>query len=285
MPSVGFEDYYREVFGARWPLLRTALCGPAPQVNLRQIYPELGGDYWLDPASLLLSRLLPLEGSQIWDMCAAPGGKMLGLALRQKQLDRFPNCQLLATERSSARFQRLKQQHQLLPEPQNVRLQRADACRLAQHYKKTGQQFDSILLDAPCSSERHLLKNPKLLNQWNRSRSLRNSCLQMALLCSGLDCLAPSGYLLYTTCAVSPLENAQVVHKALQKRTSLGIQAVPLNQETCPGWNLEPTWPEPKNQKEKPLGYNILPDCQSQYAGCGPFYFCLLHRALTKNTQ
>ncbi|WGK69017.1 hypothetical protein P0082_11110 [Candidatus Haliotispira prima] len=295
--SEEFDTHYSELFGKRWQTLRPALCASATaggsQLNLRELRAlALSGDYWLDKASCLLAQLLAERvseagsreeaeeteekaepnGPQIWDMCAAPGGKMLRLALAMQGR---PAAGLLASDVSIPRFARLQQQRALLPAgmQQQVVLQRADACLLALKHKAAGRSFDAILLDAPCSSERHVLaQSPELLSRWRTSRSKRNGRTQLALLCAALDCLAPGGHLLYATCALSPAENSAVVARALKKRPLLGVHPAPFEVTDYPEWTFESLFPE----SGQALGYSILPD---RNAGCGPLYFCLLHRS------
>ena len=60
--------------------------------------------YYLDKASLLPARALRISGAnRIIDLCAAPGGKGLVLALRMD-----PEATLTANDRSRARLQRLR---------------------------------------------------------------------------------------------------------------------------------------------------------------------------------
>ena len=107
----------------------------------------------MDKASIIASASLPLDGAEsILDMCAAPGGKTLVLA------SLMPNeCHLLANDRSGDRVNRLKKvlDDSLPPNKRN----RIDVCckDAAAMCRANNECFDRILLDAPCSSERHVL--------------------------------------------------------------------------------------------------------------------------------
>jgi 16S rRNA C967 or C1407 C5-methylase (RsmB/RsmF family) len=108
--------------------------------------------------------------------------------------------------------------------------------------------YDRILLDAPCSSERHVLNDPKALAQWSPSRTRTLAQQAIALLCSALEALRPGGWLLYSTCSISPHENEQVLEKFRLKR---------------PGkWSL-------LDQA------TILPD---EHTGAGPLFWALLQK-------
>lgn len=277
-----FQDYFSEVYGARWPEIYQALCSEKKQVSLASprdlasfglsFGQYLDYDYWLDPASCLVASLLPLsyfgdaeqEGPapevSIWDMCAAPGGKMLCLAMRMSE-----GMKLWATEVSAPRFQRLEQQRSLLAgsTQSQVELSRANACLAA---RQSQRSFDRILLDAPCSSEGHLLGKARLMAEWNPGRSKRNQQTQVALLCAGIDAMNEGAMLLYATCSLSPLENQEAVAKALAKRESVELREVLWQAEDLEAWNLD----------RCDMGYQVLPD---RNAGAGPLYFCLLQRS------
>lgn len=109
-------------------------------------------------------------------------------------------------------------------------------CRWWQHEQAA---YDALLLDAPCSSERHLALRgtPVTREDWSPSRSQRNAATQLALLLSAAQLLKPGGRLVYSTCSISPGENDGVVGKALKK------SKVPLVQVPLEDW-----WPQLKRQ-------------------------------------
>ena len=114
--------------------------------------------------------------------------------------------------------------------------------------------YDRILLDAPCSSDRHVLNSPSHLEMWSVKRVKRLSVEQGSLLASAVDALRPGGELIYGTCALSPLENDAVVAKILKKRKMMEFVRIE-------------DLPEGADRTE--LGVHILPD---KTRGCGPIY-------------
>ena len=114
--------------------------------------------------------------------------------------------------------------------------------------------YDRILLDAPCSSDRHVLNSPSHLEVWSVKRVKRLSVEQGSLLASAVDALRPGGELIYGTCALSPLENDAVVAKILKKRKMIEFVRIE-------------DLPEGADRTE--LGVHILPD---KTRGCGPIY-------------
>lgn len=73
--------------------------------------------------------------------------------------------------------------------------------------------FDSILLDAPCSSEWRInLNDDKVWSNWTLWNIKRNFKIQRDMLRNNMDLLKEGGELLYSTCTLAPEENEAVVH-------------------------------------------------------------------------
>ncbi|MDE5899681.1 MAG: RsmB/NOP family class I SAM-dependent RNA methyltransferase [Treponemataceae bacterium] len=266
----GFESYYGGVFGGRWPRLKVALsAGP---MHARW---DSGGSapYFLDPASVFAALQLPVDGARrILDMCAAPGGKTLVLASRMPE-----DAALDANERSAVRRQRLfRVCDECLPEAvrSRVRILGLDGARMC----RTGVQYDRILLDAPCSSERHVLESPKHLAEWSPSRVKSLAVEQWALLSSAYRMLSPGGFLLYSTCALCPEENDGVAARLLKKFPDAadvfdgGGTAPGVHEDVSPFCAQEFSF----SPERTAHGWHILPD---SCGGCGPIWFSLLKKA------
>lgn len=259
-----FEEYYSQLFGTRWQSLKDALLG-------EPIYCEYnaGGEkpYFLDPGSVMAAQSLPLKDAEkLLDMCAAPGGKTLVLADNMEE-----DASLDSNERSPDRKQRLDRVvAESLPVSVSKRI-KTSCSDCATWCRRQTECYDRILLDAPCSSERHVLADPKYLAQWTPNRIKTLSMEQWALLSSGWRLLKPEGYLLYATCALSPKENDQVVERLFKKFD-----------------DVEKAEPNFEGQKIKfsfipehtLYGYHVLPDT---CAGAGPLYFSLLRKKMKQD--
>ncbi len=248
-----FESYYSNQFGDRWPNLKKALLKAGSHMELK--FPGSRSSYFLDRASWTAARALPvIPGMEVLDMCAAPGGKSLILASRLQG-----DGSLTCNELSPARRKRLKTvlfEH--LPEEWHkiIRITGFDASKWCLHEKEA---YDAVLLDAPCSSERHLLHSPEHLKQWSPGRTKNLAIRQYSLAVSALDTLKPGGWLLYSTCSLSSLENDGIIEKMLKKRKGY-FTVTDIRSE------------EGENTK---YGKMILPD----QGGWGPIYFTLLQKA------
>ena len=101
--------------------------------------------------------------------------------------------------------------------------------------------FDLILADAPCSGQSLLAKGIPNPGCFNSSVTGGNAKRQRGILLAALRCLAPGGFLLYTTCTYAPEENERNVLYLLKRHPDLHTITVPelehfrssLTQEAC----------------------------------------------------
>ena len=272
-----FEEYYSAIYGERWPALKAALLKESQPKAFKAF--DGGPEYFLDSASVLAALSLPLKNAQkILDMCAAPGGKSLVLARRMNG-----GASLRCNERSFDRFQRLRKvvaEHLPQDTQERVKISCGDGALLC---KKESVLYDAILLDAPCSSERHVLNDPKYLAEWSPARVKSLAMQQWALLSCAFRLLAPGGFLLYSTCAINQSENSSLAGRLLAKFPD--ARALPIEElldkqkeaaEAVRGsFDMEAL---PKFEAQE-LGFSILPDVQD---GAGPIYFCLFEKTMDK---
>ena len=272
-----FEEYYSAIYGERWPTLKAALLKESQPKAFKAF--DGGPEYFLDSASVLAALSLPLKNAQkILDMCAAPGGKSLVLARRMNG-----GASLRCNERSFDRFQRLRKvvaEHLPQDTQERVKISCGDGALLC---KKESVLYDAILLDAPCSSERHVLNDPKYLAEWSPARVKSLAMQQWALLSCAFRLLAPGGFLLYSTCAINQSENSSLAGRLLAKFSD--ARALPIEElldkqkeavEAVKGsFDMEAL---PKFEAQE-LGFSILPDVQD---GAGPIYFCLFEKTMDK---
>jgi 16S rRNA (cytosine967-C5)-methyltransferase len=90
------------------------------------------------------------------------------------------------------------------------------------------KKFDRILIDAPCTGTGTLGRNPEIKWRIRPSGPSELSSLQSAILRNALDCLAPGGRVVYSTCSLEIEENEAVVvpyHPVRIERRLPGIQA------------------------------------------------------------
>ena len=213
--------------------------------------------YIMDPASFLAIEHFPINAEDVvLDMCAAPGGKALVLAEKL-----FQQGQLFANELSEPRRERLIKVIQNYI-PRDLRSKIWVKGWDAQFYGlKMPETFDKILLDAPCSGERHMLESEKDTSDWSIKRSERLTVRQYSLLASAYLALKTDGLIMYSTCSINPMENDKIVSKLIKKKKKIQVEKI--------DWKFDLFKPE-----ETEHGYIFLPD----KFGFGPIYFSLLRK-------
>ena len=278
----GFDSYYCSLFGERWQGLKASLLKENTYAAVKVQDKET---YYMDPASVCAALTLP-SGEENLDLCAAPGGKTLVLALCMSDM-----ANLYSNERSQQRKKRLDSVVQnSLPEQISSRV--FTSCSDGALWcKKETKKFDSILLDAPCSSERHVLTDSKYLSEWSPSRVKSVSMEQWALLSSAWRLLREGGYLLYATCALNPTENEEQI-KRLQKKFAdaevFGLEKMKdsfmQNLKKASSFislqNSDIESLESLYTLSEPLenGVHLLPDSEKN---TGPLYFCLVRKRVS----
>lgn len=213
MSNSAFDAYYANIYGARWEKLRAALL--APPAAIIAYNHRLKEAYRLDCASVLAAKSLRLpQSGLILDACAAPGGKTLVLASLMNE-----RTSLLSNEISSERRRRLVNvlnRHAPPHARDRIVATGFDAAAAAARKSERGR-FAGVLLDAPCSSERHILRNERLLEQWTPARPRFLCSRQWALLSAAFLLLQENASLVYATCAINPAENDDVAERLLAK--------------------------------------------------------------------
>ena len=265
----GFEKYYQDLYGARWQELKNSF---QKETNTVEYFVKgAQNPYYLDSASVVAAVCLPVKNAQkILDLCAAPGGKTVVLASRMDK-----ETELFANERSASRKTRLQNTvNTCLPSEINSRI-KISCSDGAVWCKKQSECFDRILLDAPCSSERHVFLDSKYLDQWTPSRIKTVTMQQWSLLSCAFRLLKENGIMVYSTCALCPLENDLMIENLLQKfnKEKDTIQVLPIEydkEEIKSFCSAE----LPDFEKTK-YGAQILPDIQN---GAGPIYFSIIKK-------
>ena len=187
-----------------------------------------------EAVSQLPVMLLDVQpGHRVLDLCAAPGGKTAQLALALGN-----RGTLLANDFSAERIAALQGNLDRLG-VLNTSTTRADGG----NYPAAAGTFDRILVDAPCSSEGTLRRNPSLAQRGGRGagragsdedssraalgradsgigpeRSRRMAGRQRALLRKAVQLCRPGGRILYSTCTFAPEENELIVAEVLDEQ-------------------------------------------------------------------
>lgn len=171
---------------------------------------EAGHYYIMNWPSILTALQFDLSpNDQVLDLTAAPGGKTFLLALMMQN-----QGQITAIDQAKARFFKMKANFARL-QVTNVLCLRQDGRRLA---KRTHNQFDHVLLDAPCSCEsRFNLAQPQTLKYWHLNKIKACQSSQKQLILNAYRACRPGGRLVYSTCSFSPEENEAIIAYLIKK--------------------------------------------------------------------
>ncbi len=172
-----------------------------------------------EEAAALASILLnPKPGETVVDMCAAPGGKTIHMA------ELMENRGIIhAFDVDELRIRRMEEMLRRCG-VRIVRVYRKDA-RTAPRVLGRGIA-DKVMLDAPCTSDGTLAKNPELRWRIREEKIGDIAELQYQLLKAAVELLKPGGRVLYCTCSMFKEEDEDVVKRILESRDD--VRLVPL---------------------------------------------------------
>lgn len=270
--------------------------------------------HWnMDAASALSAHMLDVQpNDRVLDLCAAPGGKSVALAqlifphlhadspssaapaalgcLHANELDHARNKRLAANLRS------------YLPDAvfdsNSVRVLRLDGSdvRAVTQLPCGPGGYDRVLLDAPCSSERHIIhahvkaaaggRIADEMARWRRGGSKTLAKLQTDLLMTALRAVKVGGRVVYSTCSIEIGENDGVIEKMLaaveKERKKFGLT-----------WDVKFELGKLKKKKQGEVemgealdklteetkhGRIAVPD-HKDGGQWGPLYFCVITKA------
>lgn len=160
---------------------------------------------------------IPFQPKRCLDMCSAPGGKSILTQTRIAPSEHIAN--------------------EIQPKRLNILRHNLNRCgfhnlftqrlRPDQWATYAPESFDLILVDAPCSGQSLLAKGIKNPGCFNNSVVSGNAKRQRGILISAITCLAPGGYLLYTTCTYAPEENERNINYILKRHPELSSINIP----------------------------------------------------------
>ncbi|KAM6199955.1 5-cytosine rRNA methyltransferase NSUN4 [Sarcoramphus papa] len=227
-------------------------------------------DYYLmDAASLLPVLALNVQPDDfVLDLCAAPGGKTLAL------LQTGVCGHLAANDISISRTKRLYQTLRSYVPKEIRETVSVTSCDGRDWGQLEGSTFHKVLVDVPCTTDRHSVMEEEN-NIFHRRRTKERQMLpmlQLQLLMAGILATKPGGEVVYSTCSLSPLQNEYVIERAIEiaeTQFNISIHVEDLShfqtlfQDTFSFFS------------DCRLGELVLPHLTANF---GPMYFCKLCR-------
>lgn len=193
----------------------------------RHPYYAAGLYYLQEPSAMAPAAHLPIEeGDRVLDLCAAPGGKATELAARL-----HGTGLLVANDISNSRAKGLLKNLELFGAG-NILVTSEEPGRLREYFPEF---FDKILVDAPCSGEGMLRKDPSMIKDWLEHGPARYAPIERQVLDEAARMLKPGGMLLYSTCTFSPIENEGTIAHLLESDPSFQVLPLPKHPGFLPG--------------------------------------------------
>ena len=165
-------------------------------------------------------NLIEIEESDIiLDMCAAPGNKTIQILEIMEEKARMkstlPTGVIIANELDPKRAGNMA--HFFKAHfPINIVVTNNDAEKLPiiedENYKP-----NIVICDVPCSGDGTLRKNKLIRKKWKIDFGLENHFIQVKILDNAIKQCKNDGYIIYSTCAINPLENEAVVCYIMEK--------------------------------------------------------------------
>ncbi len=218
--KISVADFLALVSPYRWQLTSIPWCEEGfwieredeDAVPLGSTAEHLSGLFYIQEASSMLPvSALFAEGNtptRVMDVAAAPGSKTTQIAARMGN-----RGAILANEYSASRVKVL-----------HANISRCGIANVAlTHFDgrvfgpALPEMFDAILLDAPCSGEGVVRKDPDALKNWSHASNLEIAATQRELIDSAFHALRPGGTLVYSTCTLNRDENEAVCHWLAQQ--------------------------------------------------------------------
>lgn len=178
-----------------------------------------GAFYVQDPGAMCtvaaISHILRAD-MKVLDICAAPGGKSTQI------LPYLESGYLVSNEIDRKRSRILRSNMERMGSVRAT-VTNTDSEALADFF---GGVFDLVVCDAPCSGEGMMRKYEEAVEEWSVENVLICAQRQKEILENAARCVAPDGYLLYSTCTFSLEENEMVVDSFLSKHPDFKIYPV-----------------------------------------------------------
>lgn len=184
------------------------------------------------------------------DLCSAPGGKSTAAA------SVLPDGSLIVSnEPISNRASILTENIQKWGSPNSIVTR-----NYPKDYAKSGQLFDVILTDVPCSGEGMFRKDHNAVNEWSAQHVRECVTLQRDIVEQAWHCLRPGGLLIYSTCTINAHEDEENVEWICRQ---LGAVPQPVCMDS--NWGIAaPLMPLPPADKQPtapntPYAFRFLP--------------------------
>lgn len=131
------------------------------------------------------------------DACAAPGGKTIAA------IDALPAGSTVLANEYDRRRAEILVENLMKHGCADTAVSRGDTSALS----GLTEMFDIVAVDAPCSGEGMMRKEPEAIAQWSPRLTEECAALQREIIANVWPALRPGGFLIYSTCTFNRAEN------------------------------------------------------------------------------
>ena len=215
------------------------------------------GAWWVQDAAaaLPIRSFGDIQGKNIVELCAAPGGKTAQLALA--------GAKVTAVDRSPARLNRMRDNL--------ARLSLSAETVAADALDWQGGPFDGVLLDAPCSATGTIRRHPDIPWLKDEADLPVLTSLQRRLIDRAVELTKPGGTFVYCVCSLEPEEGQNQI-ETLLARDSRVMRSPISGQEVFGHAEFITTDGDLRTLPQQ------LPDPDPRWAGLDGFYAARLTR-------
>ena len=172
-----------------------------------------------DSAASLAVDAFDFEGNeQVLDACSAPGGKTVQIA------ENLISGNVTALDIHENKLRLVKNAAKRLGVSDKVKTKALDAREAPEYFEK--EQFDKILVDAPCSGLGLIRRKPEIRYDKTFNDIKHLSKIQSDILNQVSTLVKPGGELVYSTCTISKEEDEDVVNNFLQKHPDFVLEPI-----------------------------------------------------------
>ena len=211
------------------------------------------GKWWVqDAAASWPASWLALQaGETVLDVCAAPGGKTMQMALS--------GAVVTSLDISSKRMERVAE---------NLSRTKLEADLVVANVLdwQDDRQFDAVLLDAPCSATGTIRRHPDLPFAKDGTGITELIGLQAEMLAAAARRVKPGGRLVFCTCSLIPDEGEVHAENFLNAQKDFVV-------DTSVPEGMQAEWRSDEG------GYRLRPDYWGELGGMDGFYIIRMNRA------
>lgn len=175
-----------------------------------------GAFYIQEPSATSAVEMLSVEeGDFILDLCAAPGGKSTQIGAKLNGTGLLWSNEIVKNRANI-----------LLSNIERMGISNAvvSNCYPEVLCERLSEQFDKVLVDAPCSGEGMFRKNSEAQTEWSEDHVKSCAERQLLILNSAKKALKSGGVLVYSTCTFSYEENEGVITRFLEENPDFELE-------------------------------------------------------------